>query len=752
MYIQGIPTQSLIDTGSAVSTVSRKFYETHLSDIPLQSVDKLLTLECADGTVLPYHGFIVCELQIDGISDKPETCTCLFLVVNQTNYHETVPVLIGTNILSTLLNDTKERYGVRFLQRAKLHTPWYLAFRCIVLREKEIAHRNNVLARIRSAEQDRITISPNSDITINGYMCDTIPYHPVCGMLTPTMNSKIPNDLDIEPILVTYDTQARDVIPVRISNITTNTVTVNPHSLLCEIQYVTVQNFPVNSVIADTSNVLSEIDLPKDELDEEQQQKVHRLLTEFESLFSKGDDDIGYCPFVEHRIELSDETPFKQRFRRIPPSMMDEVKMHIEQQLAAGIIRRSHSPFTSNVVLVRKKNGQLRICIDYRHLNSKTKKDNYALPRIDEILDSLAGNAWFSVLDMKSGYYQIPIAEEHKERTAFTVGSLGFFEHNRMAMGLVNAPATYQRLMEECLGDFLHRICFIYLDDAIVFSGDNFDEHVDRLRMVFQRLQDCGIKLSPSKCSLFKRRGKYVGHVVSAEGIEPDDDKITKVKNWPTPSNSEDVRRFLGFVGYYRKFIMNFSKIARPLTSLIPTTTKSKKTNKKKTKFPDWNWGKEQDEAFKVLKERLSSPPILSYPDFDLPFEVHTDASLTGLGAVLYQKQDGKDRVIAYASRGLNRSEINYPAHKLEFLSLKWAVTEKFQDYLYGKKFTVVTDNNPLTYVLTSAKLDATGHRWVAALAAFDFEIRYRPGRNNADADSLSRLPESQQQDRIPIS
>lgn len=152
---------------------------------------------------------------------------------------------------------------------------------------------------------------------------------------------------------------------------------------------------------------------------------------------------------------------------------------------------------------------------------------------------------------------------------------------------------------------------------------------------------------------------------MSAEGIGPHDDKITKVKNWPTPSNSEDVRRFLGFVGYYRKFIMNFSKVARPLTSLIPKTTKSKKTNKKKTKFPDWNWGKEQNEAFKILKERLSSPPILSYPDFDLPFEVHTDASSTGLGAVLYQKQDGKDRVIAYASRGLNRSEINYPAHKL---------------------------------------------------------------------------------------
>lgn len=752
VYIQGVPTQALIDTGSAVSTVSRKYYETHLSDIPLQPVDKLLTLECADGTELPYHGFIVCELQIDGLSDSPETIDCLFLVVNETTYHETVPVLIGTNVLSVLISGTKEKYGVRFLQQAKLHTPWYLAFRCLALQERELIHRDSVLARIRSAETKRISIQPNTNVTINGYLCNTMQYHPVCGMLTPTKHSQIPADLDIEPTLITYDGNGRDTVQVRISNVTTNTVTVNPHSLLCEVQQVTVQNFPVHTDSSETPNVFSQIDLPWDELDEREQQKAQMLLKEFESLFSKGDDDIGYCPFVEHRIEMSDETPFKQRFRRIPPSMLDEVKEHIEQQLAAGIIRRSHSPFTSNVVLVRKKNGQLRICIDYRHLNIKTKKDNYALPRIDEILDSLAGNAWFSVLDMKSGYYQIPIAEEHKERTAFTVGSLGFFEHNRMAMGLVNAPATYQRLMEECLGDLLHRICFIYLDDAIVFSGGSFDEHVDRLWMVFQRLRDCGIKLSPSKCSLFKRRVKYVGHVVSASGVEPDDDKVKKVKEWPTPTNSEEVRKFLGFVGYYRRFIQNFSKIARPLTSLIPTTTKSKKTSKKKTVIPDWTWNEEQDGAFQTLKECLSSPPILSYPDFNLPFEVHTDASALGLGAVLYQRQEGKDRVIAYASRGLNRSERNYPAHKLEFLALKWAVTEKFQDYLYGKKFKVITDNNPLTYVLTTAKLDATGHRWVAALAAFDFEILYRPGRKNADADSLSRLPESHQQDRIPIS
>ena len=306
--------------------------------------------------------------------------------------------------------------------------------------------------------------------------------------------------------------------------------------------------------------------------------------------------------------------------------------------------------------------------------------------------------------------------------------------------------------MEECLGDLLHHTCFIYLDDAIVFSGESFDEHLDRLRMVFRRLKDSGIKLSPGKCSLFKRRVKYVGHIVSANGIEADDDKIQKVKDWPTPTKPEEVRRFLGFVGYYGKFIKDFSKIARPLNNLIPSTIRSKTTKKKTTETPEWKWNQEHEEAFATLKKCLSSPLILSYPDFDFPFEVHTYAISVGLGAVLYQKRDGKDHAIAYASRGLNNSERNYPAHKLEFLALKWAITEKFQDYLYGKTFTVITDNNPLTYVLSTAKLDATGHRWVAALSAFDFDIFYRPGRNNSDADALSRLPCVQHNEYLPIS
>ena len=221
---------------------------------------------------------------------------------------------------------------------------------------------------------------------------------------------------------------------------------------------------------------------------------------------------------------------------------------------------------------------------------------------------------------------------------------------------------------------------------------------------------------------------KYVGHVVSEAGVEVDPAKTEKVVNWPKPTNPEDVRRFLGFVGYYRRFIRQFSHISKPLTGLMPNTT-SKKSKKHQQK--PWQWGDEQDTAFETLKQQLISAPILEYANFELPFEIHTDASGTALGAVLCQKQDGFEKVISYASRGLTKPEKHYPPHKLEFLALKWAVCDKFKDYLYGTQFTVLTDNNPMTYVLTTAKLDATGHRWLAVLAAFNFNIPSRPGKKN---------------------
>ena len=359
------------------------------------------------------------------------------------------------------------------------------------------------------------------------------------------------------------------------------------------------------------------------------------------------------------------------------------------------------------------------------------------LPRIDELIDNLAGNTYFSSLDMRSGYYQVEVEDNDQAKTAFTTGPMGFWEFKRMPFGLTNAPATFQRLMERVMGE-LHMVdCFTFIDDILV-PGKNFPDHLDKLRRVFQKIREHNLKLNPQKCSFFKNKVVYDGHVVSSSGVETDPQKVEKIKHWPVPTDAAKVREFLGFAGYYRRFVKDFSIIAKPLTNLLVGVMGKK--GKLAAKSANWKWGEEEQSAFNSLRDRLMSPPILAYPDYERPFVLHVDACASGLGAVLCQESDGMERVISYASRGLSQSERSYPAHKLEFLALKWSVTEKFNDYLYGHEFSVLTDNNPLTYVLTSAKLDATGHRWLAALAAYNFTLKYRPGKSNADADGLSRL------------
>ncbi|KAK3104940.1 hypothetical protein FSP39_013542 [Pinctada imbricata] len=733
---------ALLDTGSSISTISRSAYEKFLSFYPLEPVTDLLMIKCADGESLPYDGFITATLSTKNTALTEEPLEAIFLVVPDTDYHAYVPALIGTNILDVLWSTAKKTCGNRFLQTANLTTPWYLALRCISIRERDLTRTNQVLAIVKSAEREDIIVPPNSEVTVNGYLWKQIATQPMCAILQPSSKSKIPTDLDISPFLVTYQHDSNENIPVSISNITTQTAIIHPNEILCEIHPVNVK-CTINAVrdnIDEPQDKIMGMNIPEGELDQQQKRDIENLLKDYNDILSKSETDIGHNNSVKHRIELYDPIPFKQRYRRIPPSMFDHVRDHLQQLLSAGIIRKSHSPFTSNVVLAKKKDGKLRLCIDFRQLNQRTIKDNYALPRIDELLESLSGNKYFSVLDMKSGYHQIEIEEIHKERTAFTVGPLGFYEYNRMPFGLTNAPATYQRLMEECLGDLHLNICFIYLDDLIIVSR-TFEEHLQRMRKVFQKLREAGLKLTPKKCHLLMKKVKYVGHVVSENGIEPDPDKIQKVIDWPTPTSKEEVRSFLGFVGYYRKFVRDFSKIAKPLNNLLPPTRRKGTRKKKEDTENEFRWKDEHETAFQCLKSQLTEPPVLGYPDYKLPFELHTDASSKGLGAVLYQEQGNQKRVISYASRGLSKAEQHYPAHKLEFLSLKWAVTEKFKDYLYGNHFTVFTDNNPLTYVLTSAQLDATGHRWIAALAAYDFDLKYRPGRNNADADAMSRLP-----------
>uniref|UniRef100_A0A8C8DED1 Gypsy retrotransposon integrase-like protein 1 n=1 Tax=Oryzias sinensis TaxID=183150 RepID=A0A8C8DED1_9TELE len=381
----------------------------------------------------------------------------------------------------------------------------------------------------------------------------------------------------------------------------------------------------------------------------------------------------------------------------------------------------------------------------------QTIKDAYALPNLEETFSALTGSKWFSVLDLKSGYYQIEVDEVDKQKTAF-VCPLGFWEFNRMPQGITNAPSTFQRLMEKCMGDINLKEVLVFLDDLIVFS-ETLEEHEARLLNVLNRLRDYGLKLSLEKCKFFQTSVRYLGHIVSQHGVETDPEKVEALKTWPIPKNLKELRSFLGFAGYYRRFIRDYSKIVKPLNDLTvgyPPLRKScsHKGNKEQyfhVKEPfGARWTQSCHEAFETIIEKLTTAPVLAFANPKLPYVLHTDASTTGLGAALYQEQEGDLRVVAFASRGLSRSEARYPAHKLEFLALKWAVTEKFCDYLYGSFFTVVTDSNPLTYILTTAKLDATSYRWLSALSTFSFQLQYRAGKQNMDADGLSRRPHAE--------
>ncbi|RXN21780.1 Retrovirus-related Pol poly from transposon [Labeo rohita] len=413
---------------------------------------------------------------------------------------------------------------------------------------------------------------------------------------------------------------------------------------------------------------------------------------------------------------------------------------------------KSKSPFAAPVVCVRKKDGNLRLCVDYRLLNKKTVPDRHPLPRIQDLIDTLGGYSWFSILDQGKAYHQGFIAEGSRHMTAF-ITPWGLYEWVRIPFGLSNAPAAFQRSMEEMLDSLRDECCIPYLDDILCYAK-TFEEHVESMHRVLRALQHHGVKLKPEKCELFRSEVRYVGRLVSAEGVRIDPKDLEAVRSFTnkTPHTVGDVRRLLGFLSYYRAFIQDFSRVAKPLYELLqakPDTPRDLRSQRK-VKGPQVpsrtpvEWTNDHQKILEELIGMLVSPPVLAYPDFNLPFTLHTDASERGLGAILYQRQDGKLRVIGYGSRTLTAAEKNYRLHsgKLEFLALKWAVCEKFRDYLfYAPQFTVYTDNNPLTYVMSTAKLNAVGHRWVGELSDFRFDVKYHPGKANTDADTLSRIP-----------
>jgi len=480
---------------------------------------------------------------------------------------------------------------------------------------------------------------------------------------------------------------------------------------------------PLNSVLPE--HVQNLFETATEGKTSEEKDAIQKLLVEFGDTFSKDESDLGLTTITEHRIDTGNARPVKQAPRRVPAALIDEEKQAVDQLLKQGVIQESSSPWASPIVLVKKKNGKVRACIDYRKLNAVTVKDAYPIPSTQECLDALSGAVYFSTLDMTSGYNQIPVRKEDIPKTAL-VTRQGLFEFKTMPFGLTNAPATFQHVMEIAMRGLQWTSCLIYLDDIIIF-GSTFQEHLDRLRQVLQRVRVANLKLKPEKCALFQAEVPFLGHIVSGDGIRPNPENIAKVKAWEVPRNVTEVKQFLGLCSYYRRFVKGFSVISKPLTNLTCNNS-------------DLVWTAECQDAFDRLKEALTTDSIVGYPQGDGEFILDTDACDTGIGAVLSQVQDGVEKVIAYASRSMNKAERNYCVTDKELLAVRYFV-EYFRHYLLGRRFSVRTDHQALKWLFSLKEPRGRIARWLEILSTYDFSIEYRPGKKHGNADGMSRYP-----------
>ena len=445
-------------------------------------------------------------------------------------------------------------------------------------------------------------------------------------------------------------------------------------------------------------------------------------------MFAKNEFDLGEFTDITHKIDTGDAVPIKCGLRRTPLGFQEKEEEHLKKMLDAGIIQHSTSDWAAAPVIVKKKCGNYRYCLDYRGLNSVTRKDNFPLPLIEECLDTLADNYYFSTLDMASGYWQLLIDPEDRHKTAFLT-RYGLFEHVRLAMGLCNSPATYQRAMTLVLKDLLWKDVLAYLDDIIVL-GQDFASHLSNLREVFKRFRKYHLKFKPKKCVLFGTEVDFLGRRVSRDGVSIPESKVKTVLEWPRPRKKTQLEAFLGFINYHRDFIPQLAEEASVLYDLV----------KRSAPEDPLKWEESHENAFDRLKQAMITAPVLGYPKSEDLFVLDTDASDHSIGAVLSQVQNGKEVVIAYGSMALNNQQRRYCTTRKELLALVTFLNH-FRFYLLGRSFLVRTDHNSLTWLMRFRNVEGQLARWIEAISQFDFKIAHRSGKKHGNADGLSRIP-----------
>ena len=699
-------TRLLVDTGAAISVISDQFYKDVLRfDVSLRNSNSIDNIKTADGHTTPVIGFVQF---IIAIGDQNYNCGA-YVVPN-------------------------------------------LAYQVVLGRD--FLHKNGAVINVPS---ETVTFTPDNTVAFAGdsnnllvvdvCVASTYVIEGRCEAILPACLSK-PIDhvvglIDANETLITkYKLLAASTLSVPDNDYRVNFRLINPNNepvlihkgtpigtfcTLSEADFIS--NFQNDPSVSALNNVTSDgvtsrfTCLPSPNLTMAENSRLNSLLEQYSDVFASSSTELGRTTIIKHEIHTGDARPIKQQPYRVSQSQKVEIEKQINTMLEQDVIRVSSSPWSSPVVLVKKKDGTTRFCVDYRKLNAVTRKDSYPLPRIDDALDALSGAKYFTTLDLQSGYHQVAMDTNSIDKTAF-ISHAGLYEYNVMSFGLTNAPPTFQRLMQRVLHGLDWKICLVYIDDVIVFSS-TFEDHLVHLAAVFDRLRNANLKLKPSKCHFGRSSVNFLGFIVSAEGILPDSSKINAVKSFPVPRSVTEVRSFLGLCNYYRRFVKDFAKIASPLNRLT-------------RKSVSFVWDESCLCAFQEMKARLCSPPILAYPNFSQPFHLYTDASQHAIGYILGQVIDHKETVISYGGRELNLAETRYSTTEREALAVVDGI-KRYQPYLYGSKFYVHSDHGSLTWLMNVK--DPTGRlaRWALQLQHYDFEIIHRPGKQNAAADALSR-------------
>ena len=461
------------------------------------------------------------------------------------------------------------------------------------------------------------------------------------------------------------------------------------------------------------------------EEDKETKEKIYQLIEEYKDICATDNTKIGRTNLIKHEIELLNNKPFKINPYTTNPEQKKIIKNEIDKMLKDGVIRESKSPYASPVVIVTKKSGNPRFCINFKKLNERTRIDAYPLPRIDGLLELFRETKIFTSIDLAYGFWQVEMKEEDKHKTAFS-SDFGLYEFNVMPFGLVNAPPTFQRLLNKVLDGYLYDFAVVYVDDILIFSK-TVEEHFIHLKKILDRLKNANLTVKLKKCKFFEPNIEFLGHQVGRDGLKPNERNIEKIKNLKPPTNVSETRMVMGLANYYRYFIRNYSTIAKPINQLL----------KKETEFI---WGEKQQKAFETIKERLTNSPVLAHPNFDKEFHLFTDASGVGIGAVLSQiNENNKEVVISYWSKTLKDAEQRYPNTDRECLAVVLAVNH-FHKYLIPKEFHIYTDHSALRTMMDETQMKGRRGNWTSKLQIYKFTINHRPGERMKHADALSRL------------